>query len=43
VLVLGNIFRCIIGVEIAESNDIAIKQSTRNIAKRKVKFKGGMP
>jgi CBS domain containing-hemolysin-like protein len=39
VLTLDDIFEHIIGVEIAENDDIAIKQSVQNIAKRKVKFK----
>jgi CBS domain containing-hemolysin-like protein len=43
VLTLDDIFEHIIGVEIAENDDIAIKQSVQNIAKRKVKFKGGLP
>jgi hypothetical protein len=42
VLVLDDIFEHIIGVEIAENDDIAIEQSVPNIAQRKVKFKGGM-
>jgi CBS domain containing-hemolysin-like protein len=43
VLTLDDIFEHIIGVEIAENDDIAVKQSVQNIAKRKVKFKRGMP
>ncbi|MDR0740833.1 MAG: hypothetical protein LBF34_03950 [Puniceicoccales bacterium] len=42
-LILDNIFKYVIGIEIAESDDIAIKQNIRNIAKWKAKFKGGMP
>jgi CBS domain containing-hemolysin-like protein len=42
VLTLDDIFEHIIGVEIAENDDIAIKPSIRNIAKRKVKFKRDM-
>ncbi|MDR3317641.1 MAG: CNNM domain-containing protein [Puniceicoccales bacterium] len=43
VLTLDDIFEHIIGVEIAENDDIAIKQSVQNIAKRKVKFKRNTP
>ncbi|MDR0418190.1 MAG: CNNM domain-containing protein [Puniceicoccales bacterium] len=43
VLTLDDIFEHIIGVEIAENDDIAVKQSVQNVAKRKVKFKGDMP
>jgi CBS domain containing-hemolysin-like protein len=43
VLTLDDIFEHIIGVEIAENDDIAIKKGVQNIAKRKVKFKRDMP
>jgi CBS domain containing-hemolysin-like protein len=43
VLTLDDIIEHIIGVEIAENDDIAVKQSVQNIAKRKVKFKRDMP
>jgi CBS domain containing-hemolysin-like protein len=39
VLTLDDIFEHIIGMEIAENDDIAVKRSVQNIAKRKVKFK----
>lgn len=39
VLTLDDIFEHIIGVEIAENDDIAIKEGIQNIAKRKVRFK----
>ncbi|MDR2807137.1 MAG: CNNM domain-containing protein [Puniceicoccales bacterium] len=42
VLTLDDIFEHIIGIEIAENDDIAVKQSVQNIAKRKVKFKRNM-
>lgn len=39
VLTLDDVFEHIIGIEIAENDDIAIKQSVQNVAKRKVRFK----
>ena len=39
VLTLDDIFEHIIGMEIAENDDIAVKVSVQNIARRKVKFK----
>lgn len=39
VLTLDDIFEHIIGVEIAENDDIAVKVSVQNVAKRKAKFK----
>jgi CBS domain containing-hemolysin-like protein len=43
VLTLDDIFEHIIGIEIAENDDIAVKQSVQNIAKRKVKFERNTP
>jgi CBS domain containing-hemolysin-like protein len=43
VLTLDDIFEHIIGIEIAENDDIAVKQSVQNIAKRKVKFERNAP
>ncbi|MDR1590864.1 MAG: CNNM domain-containing protein [Puniceicoccales bacterium] len=42
-LTLDDIFEHIIGMEIAENDDIAVKRSVQNIAKRKVKFKRNTP